>query len=162
MCVCVFIITWVGHMLHNFRHFDDVLLNLHLDLENCFASTSFLSSSFIVFYLSSDTRRRPSVESACVFHFLYVSSYRWLHFSGAVLLHCPCWLPNSDTCWLWSQHQTQMVRHKMAVLTAMFYQLSNVAFHQTKLYMDRKTVNLSFHSCWKGPQCFWAWVPFKP
>ena len=60
-CVCVFIITWVGYTLPNFRHFDDVLLNLHLDSENCLASnsclsSSFLSSSFIVFYPSSDTR----------------------------------------------------------------------------------------------------------
>ena len=55
-----------------------------------FASTSCLSSSvlpssFIVFYLSSDTRRRPRVESTRVFHFLCVSLCRWACFSGAVL-----------------------------------------------------------------------------
>ena len=76
VCVCVFIITWVGHTLPNFRQFDDVLLNLRLDSEDCFASTSCQSSiffpSFIVFYSSSDTRRRPKVESARVFHFVYV------------------------------------------------------------------------------------------
>ena len=79
----MFIITWVGRTLPIFRHFHDVLLNLRLDSENCFTSTfclsSFLPSSFIVFYPSSNTtntRQRPSVESARVFHFLYVSSCR--------------------------------------------------------------------------------------
>ena len=66
-------------MLPNFCHFDDILLNLCLDSKNCFASTSCLSSSFlpasfIVFCPSSDTRKRPRVESAHVFHFLCVSS----------------------------------------------------------------------------------------
>ena len=75
MCVCVFIITWVGHTLPNFRQFVDVLLNLRLDSEDCcfnFLSIFYFFPSFIVFYSSSDTRRRPKVESARVFHFLYV------------------------------------------------------------------------------------------
>ena len=77
VCVCVFIITFP-----NFRHFDDVLLNLRLHSDFClFVSTSclsssFLPSSFIVFYPSSDTRRRPRVESARVFHFLSLSLCR--------------------------------------------------------------------------------------
>ena len=50
---------------------------------------SFLSSSLIIFCPSSDTRRRPRVESAGVVNFLYVSSYRWVHFSGAVLFCQP-------------------------------------------------------------------------
>ena len=56
------------------RHQNDE--NLRLDSENCFASSflssSFLPSPFILFYPSSDTRRRPKVESARVFHFLCV------------------------------------------------------------------------------------------
>ena len=39
----------------------------------------------MVFYPSSDTRRRPKVKSARVFHFLCVLSCRWVHFSGGVL-----------------------------------------------------------------------------
>ena len=32
VCVYVFIFTWADHALLNFRHFDDIVLNLHLDL----------------------------------------------------------------------------------------------------------------------------------
>ena len=44
--------------------------------------------SFFFYYIfcpSSDTRRRPCVESARVYNFPHVSSCRWVRFSGAVL-----------------------------------------------------------------------------
>ena len=70
--------------------FGSYIIIYSLHSENFFASTSclsssFLPSSFIVFYPSSDTRRRPMVESARVFDFLCVSSCRRVRFSGAVL-----------------------------------------------------------------------------
>ena len=30
MCVCLFVITWVDRALPDFRHFDDVVLNLRI------------------------------------------------------------------------------------------------------------------------------------
>ena len=41
-------------------------------------TSSLLPSSFIVFYLSSYIRRRLSVESACVFYFVTLTSSCWL------------------------------------------------------------------------------------
>ena len=47
---------------------------------------SFLPSSFIVFYPSSDTRRIPRVESARVFRCPCVLSCRSVRFSGAIII----------------------------------------------------------------------------
>ena len=47
---------------------------------------SFLPSSFIVFYPSSDTRVRPRVESVRVFHWPCVLSCRSVRFSGAIII----------------------------------------------------------------------------
>ena len=63
------------------RHRNDE--NVRLDSENCFASSflssSFLPSPFILFYPSSDTRRRPKVESRSCFSFSLckVSTFLW-------------------------------------------------------------------------------------
>ena len=70
---------------------------------------NFLSSSFIVFYPLSDTRRRPKVESARVFHFLYVSSYRWVHFSGAVPFFRLLYIQSHVLCSaLWTLNNTSV------------------------------------------------------
>ena len=84
MCVCacmyvwVFIIMWVGHMLPKFHHFDDVLLNL--DSENCFASISCLSSSFLpsslLFSIPLLTPDKDQGSKTLVFFIFFVLSYR--------------------------------------------------------------------------------------
>ena len=54
----VFIITWVDRALPNFRHFDDVVLNLRLD-QHSFTSTSCLFSSL----LPSSLRRHTKTQA---------------------------------------------------------------------------------------------------
>ena len=73
--------------LPNFRHFDDVVLNLRIHSQHSFTSaSSFLSSSLLPsVYFSCTWRRQLSVESAGVSLFPCVSSYRWIHFPSFVL-----------------------------------------------------------------------------
>ena len=78
--------------LPNFRHFNDVVLNLrtHSNIFYIYTSassclSSLLPSSFIIINFSCTWRRQFSVESACVPLFPCVSSYRWIHFPSCVL-----------------------------------------------------------------------------
>ena len=61
-----------------------------LSEQHCFTSTSCLSSSllpssFIIFYLSSTPYEYHGSKALVFLTVLYVSSYRWVHFSRAVL-----------------------------------------------------------------------------
>ena len=77
VCVCVLIITWVDRALPNFRHFDDVVINLRiysffffLTSTPCLSSSLLLPSSFmIIIYLltpDEDFLSKAWVESMSV------------------------------------------------------------------------------------------------